>query len=833
MDMTANPMRRAGAALLSALYLFCSVATAQPQSFAPGVLSADVQKIYQSAAQGISASTPLPPELKSTARFDPSGRVHVKVDFNCAGSVPLTGLVGAGLTVTTQVKVPPLCAVEGYIAITALPALSRVSGVLKVELPAYAIPRSPRRHLSESAGSATRLTQAIGGTVIDGAAITLMHVDQFISSTAVNGSGIAVGVLSGDATHLATITAAGELPGTISLYPASTNPHPTDEGTMMLEEVHALAPGAGLAFCGPQSETEFVACLQSMIAGGATVLVDDLAYVDDAMSNQGTFAQAVQSLLAQHPKVMFFSSVGNYEGSYWEGTFTPNVLSTALTCPANGQTDLYVQPFGGVLNNTLTLKATLTLPIALQWADPWNANVSNFDLYILDQNYNILACVPGAGSNLTADIVPNPNLTAGTYHLAVGAPSTQLADKLLKLIVLGDGVSQLSAATSGGVLSPHKYVSGVITVGAVDGADGIGATIEPYSSTGPITLAFPATSLQAPQLVAPDNIYVDVTGTDFASQASNGMFQGTSAAAPNAAAVATLLMAAFPGATPAQLFTALKQGAIPLGSGVPNGTYGYGRVDAMGALNALPAPSIAALGAMTFVAGSASVLQTSLSLTGVGVLSMAVTSNNTALLPASSVVLDSGCRASGTCTVSLTPQALQSGVVDLTFAVTDGAHRTGSAVLVVTVNKPAPPTLTVTGQGTQEVKLGGVVTPATVVANGTGTMTITASSSNSALLPNSSVSFSGAPCGSSGAACLVTMTPFSGAYGTATITVTATDAYDQSGQTTVTLTVDAPPPPLPAPSKGGGGALDFWALAGLAAAWALKQRPLRILSGLI
>lgn len=114
-----------------------------------------------------------------------------------------------------------------------------------------------------------------------------------------------------------------------------------------------------------------------------------------------------------------------------------------------------------------------------------------------------------------------------------------------------------------------------------------------------------------------------------------------------------------------------------------------------------------------------------------------MTSNNTALLPASSVVLGSGCTASGTCPVSLTPQALQSGVVDLTFAVTDGAHRTGSAVLVVTVNKPAPPTLTVTGQGTQEVKLGGLVTPATVVANGTGTMTITVSSSNSALLPNS------------------------------------------------------------------------------------------------
>lgn len=193
-----------------------------------------------------------------------------------------------------------------------------------------------------------------------------------------------------------------------------------------------------------------------------------------------------------------FSSVGNYEGSYWEGNYAPSALGSPLTCPANGQVDHYVQPFGGILNNTLTLSAQLNAPIAMEWSDPWNQNASNFDLYILDHNFNLLACVPGAGSNLNVNIVPNPALPAGTYHLAVGTPTQQFAGKQLKLIVLGDGASSLSATTTGSVISPQKYVAGVVTIGAVDGGDGIGATLEPYSSTGPVTLAIPLSRCRRP-----------------------------------------------------------------------------------------------------------------------------------------------------------------------------------------------------------------------------------------------------------------------------------------------------------------------------------------------
>jgi hypothetical protein len=192
-------------------------------------------------------------------------------------------------------------------------------------------------------------------------------------------------------------------------------------------------------------------------------------------------------------------------------------------------------------------------------------------------------------------------------------------------------------------------------------------------------------------------------------------------------------------------------------------------------------------------------------------------------MPSSAVALDSAtCQSNNNCNVTLTPQPLRTGVAHLTFTLADGAHRSASGTLTVTVNKPAPPALSITGEGTQEVKLGSPVTPATVVATGTGSLTLSAVSSNTALLPSGNVSLSGAPCGTSGSACLVNMTPMAGASGSATVTVTATDAYGQSAQTTLSLTVDAPPPP-PAAS-GGGGAVDLEVLCALASVWGLRGR---------
>jgi hypothetical protein len=341
----------------------------------------------------------------------------------------------------------------------------------------------------------------------------------------------------------------GELP-TVNVVKPSANPTPhttfTDEGTMMLEEVHAVAPAASLAFCGPDTYTEYVGCVTNLITAGTTIVSDDLSFFlgIDTMSAQNPDTQAVQTVLTSNPNVMLFTSSANNQQDYWQGPYTPDDLSASHSC--NGQTGTYFENFGTTHFNVWTLSGASSLLI-LEWADPFRHSVSNFDLYVLNTNGTVLACAPGAGNTDTFDALGDGAISAaGTYWLAIGTPDASLRGKFLKLIGTGDGADTFSLNTPGAPTSPQDFATGVYTIGAVDGSDGVGANIEAYSNTGPIQLPLstPPSTLQAPMVAAPDAIFVDTVGTTF--PATNGIFFGTSAASPNAASVAALLRSAFP-----------------------------------------------------------------------------------------------------------------------------------------------------------------------------------------------------------------------------------------------------------------------------------------------
>ena len=88
-------------------------------------------------------------------------------------------------------------------------------------------------------------------------------------------------------------------------------------------------------------------------------------------------------------------------------------------------------------------------------------------MYLLDSSYNVIKCLAGSNSGNTILIDANPNLALGRYYLIIATHYTDLEGKFLKLLVYGDGAAQFSDTTTGGVASPQKLVSGVITVGAV------------------------------------------------------------------------------------------------------------------------------------------------------------------------------------------------------------------------------------------------------------------------------------------------------------------------------------------------------------------------------
>jgi subtilase family protein len=639
-----------------------------------------------------------------TARFDARGRVEADVHYDCAAGAPNDALAAVGLSVSSATHLPPLCIIEGWIAPGALPQLVAVSGVTQVKIPSYARPIQ-RPTLKSTAATQT-------GSAIDGNAVTIMHADEFVRQAGGGGNGVIVGVQSQGVASLSTLQGRGELPS-VNVLTAAAGASATaaDEGTALLQEIHAVAPNAGLAFCEPQTFVQYTACLQQFVRAGATILVDDILFFDqDPMSSGGTDAAGVTQFLVQNPNVALFTAGGNDNGSYWEGTYTPVDVSSlglsTITCPGSTQVDHYVNQFSSAADEILTITPTvaISVPLTFAWSDPPGQNSSKFDIYWTNPNSTAGGCVSTASAG-NAVLTQTVTLFPGPNKLYIATPDASAAGKFLKLWVGGDGLTALSISTAGSFVSPQTFATGVVSIGAVNGSDGIGNNIESFSSRGPITVVFPgAARIPAPILVAPDGIYVDTKGTYFASEIfPDGNFYGTSAAAPNAAAVAALIRGAFPGLTTPQLLSALETGATQLAATVPDNTFGYGRVDAMGALGTFAAPTMTTLPDVSIDASSS---RTSAALpfkiSGTGTLHFSVTSTNPTLIPESAgtssapgiSVSPADCGSPTlTCTLTVTAAQYQGGTATVTVSAVDGAGRAAPATTHVTVTNPqtAPP----------------------------------------------------------------------------------------------------------------------------------------------
>jgi hypothetical protein len=182
--------------------------------------------------------------------------------------------------------------------------------------------------------------------------------------------------------------------------------------------------------------------------------------------------------------------------------------------------------------------------------------------------------------------------------------------------------------------------------------------------------------------------------------------------------------------------------------------------------------------AITFTVGDAE--------TAAGSLTLAGSSSNTTLVPNANIVFGG---AGANRTVTITPAANQAGTATITVTVSDGSGGSTPDSFVLTVNavNDNPTISNITNQtinedastGALAFTVGDVETPA-------ASLTVTGSSSNTALVPNANIVFGG-----SGANRTVTVTPAANQSGTATITVTVTDANSGTASDSFVLTVNA------------------------------------------
>ncbi len=431
---------------------------------------------------------------------------------------------------------------------------------------------------------------AAAGSAMFGAAAAAPATDDYSdlavrgdvarAQSGMTGAGVRVGILSDsfDLGHgYAADVLRGDLPAGVQvLQEGPLGSH--DEGRAMADLIHRIAPGAQLLFhTATAGQADFAAGIRALQAAGCQVIVDDVSYYNEPFfQDGGTVQAAVEQAVASG--VDYFTSASNEGTDFYEASFAP--LRSALPGLPGIRT---VQDFGypgapsAFLDISVASHGACTLD--LQWDQPFasigasigggGGSSNSLALVLYDQAGQVVA----ASGRLDAHRDPvqvlafiNPG-EAATFRLAVVDNGTAAPPGLFKVIAFGAAtIADPRAGSGSGTATGHELVAGANVVGAIawsatprfGGSD----RIEPFSSVGPGRLLFDA---QGHRLATPiAAAKVDFVAPDGSLTSVFAPFYGTSAAAPDAAAVAALVLQQAPGLTPAQVTACLRGSAIPV-----------------------------------------------------------------------------------------------------------------------------------------------------------------------------------------------------------------------------------------------------------------------------
>ncbi len=525
--------------------------------------------------------------------YDSSGRVEVKitaVDVNAlAAPLAAIGFVQTGAE-------PDQHYVEGFIPPAALTTIdSLTSNGLMGVLP-------------------TLKPQTSAGKV-DSEGDPVLEADRTRAATGITGAGVTVGVLSdsynnqGDA---AADVASGDLPGNVNVLQDYSSGG-TDEGRAMLQIVHDLAPGASLAFAtadfGEAAFAQNILNLAKPVASGgagANIINDDVVYYDEPVFQDGTIANAINTVVT-NSNVSYFSAAGNDDTQAYDSANVNFYSSTIIGINSSAQQYYNYNPTGTAANmQSLTLLSGQSLSLGLQWDQPYYTTTgvtTQLNMFLLS---TAGAVVASATTNVIANQEPfqflnytNSGGSSVNYSLVIEKVSGPTPGRInYQNFGDGDDVTFNNYATNSATITPHSAAVNAFSVAAAPAYSQ--RTTEPYTSEGPSTILFNSSGgrLSSPQIRAkPDATAIDGVSTTFFGQADYGngfdQFFGTSAATPHAAAVAALIKAANPSFTPAQIYSALKSSADPaIGTGNAN-FIGAGLIDAYRAVVGSAVPAVA------------------------------------------------------------------------------------------------------------------------------------------------------------------------------------------------------------------------------------------------
>ena len=577
-------------------------------------------------------------------------RVLVDVRFDQAvvsadGSEPIAASVdalrGAGakiVNVSRRYQTVTAAAKPGELS--RLDDLAKVDAVTEVLTPIVSAAPCPSGEVVSEGDEQLRAAQARNEFEVDGSGVTVGILSDSFDQAVVSADGS-----EPIAAHAAEDVESGDLPGATNpcefeapvevledYEPAPEEPEPADEGRAMAQIVHDLAPGASLAFAtafkGELSFAENIEKLAEPVSSGgagASVIADDVSYLEEPFFQEGPIGVAVSNVTASG--VTYFSSAGNNnlidatgrDIASWE---TPEFRDSG-SCPSslvtlseeieeeegpgtglNPHHCVDFNPGSGVDTTFgITVSPGAILIADLQWAEPWEGVNTDIDAYLLDSKGQVVG--GSIEDNVGASKKPfelvgweNGSLSSAEVRLVInnytGVHTPRLKFALLKN---GGGVTatEYPESTGGDIVGPtifgHNGGRDAMSIGAIRYST-VSAP-EKFSSRGPVSHYFepadgagPAEPLETPEVLSkPDVVATDCGVTTFFAFEVGGAwrFCGTSAAAPHAAAVAALMLEGHPTATPERIGSLLRASAVLVGSVDPCAT-GGGLVDAVGAI---------------------------------------------------------------------------------------------------------------------------------------------------------------------------------------------------------------------------------------------------------
>jgi hypothetical protein len=575
------------------------------------------------------AALSLPASGPGSLLWKPDGRVLVDIRASSTSTAAVASLRARGARIVDVSA--DYSTITAAVAPSALNAVADDSKVIYVS--EVLAPLVGATGTSGTSGTFTPAASGCHPTISEGD--TLMRVAAARAAQHVNGAGQTIGALSDSfnvdtlaPTHAPADVASGDLPGpanpcgykTPVKVQAESTTGGEDEGRAMLELAHGLAPGARLAFAtADNGDLDFARQITRLrTVNHATVLVDDVSYFDEPFFQDGPIAQAANA--ASSAGVPYFSAAGNsnvivdgnnvgsYEAPAFRSTSCPASVTAFEDVPGAAVTGCHdFDPSAGVDNgDAVTVTAGGGFDIDLQWAQPWGGVTTDYDLFVLNAAGSVVAssAFDQAASQEPFEFLGYGNQTgaAQTYRIVIAQVGSGPPARLKFVFAGSAGITavQYNTSTGGDIIGPtifgHNGAASVGSTGAIP-YDNANAP-ETYSSRGPVTLYFKPTPSKTPLptpsvLSKPDFAATDNVRNVFFIEPSAGGFRfpGTSAAAPQAAAIGALLRQDDPGMPPAQIMATLRATAQPVATNGTPADVGGGYLDANAALaSVVPLP---------------------------------------------------------------------------------------------------------------------------------------------------------------------------------------------------------------------------------------------------